>query len=314
MKFLRLFIVFGISIQFSTAWSQDNLFSIKSGNLNHFNPALMGTISDFSSVMNSRIQWPNSDLKNRTKSLLVNKNFENDFGLGFEIKNDEVFLFQNIDYKINGNYLFAKNDLTFKIGANVGIRTSKIHSENEDYQKFYNSLDSTQRSELSDELSFAPIFDLGFAGNYKKLLFGLSTMQVNQPSFDYSIIGDRQYKTRIVGLLGYKIQVNDVNLVGLGTIQYQGKSSVLDLQSNGQYKNFKLGVGYRQNFGEFGNLDWVFANAEYKINPLNLAFGYGYDRVLSNVSQFGTHEFYLRYVAQGYKEDNKLSRWINTLL
>lgn len=70
--------------------AQDHLYSIKSGNLNHYNPALVGTQSDVSAIFTQRGFRPYFDDQGHysNRSILANYNFKNKWGVGLSHTKD----------------------------------------------------------------------------------------------------------------------------------------------------------------------------------------------------------------------------------
>ena len=101
MKKCTLFFILVGLTAFSMA--QDPLFTQKTGNINHFNPALVGAQSDFGVQLNYRNQWPTLPLNPITSSLLTNYNLQNGLGFGLELKNDRVGPLTTSNVKANIN-------------------------------------------------------------------------------------------------------------------------------------------------------------------------------------------------------------------
>lgn len=122
-KCTLFFLLVGITA-FSMA--QDPHFLQKTGNINHFNPALIGAQSDFGVQANYNSQWPTLPLNPITSSLLTNYNLKNGLGFGLEVKSESVGSARSDALKANINHAFSKNGFELRSGLNIGVLQNSI--------------------------------------------------------------------------------------------------------------------------------------------------------------------------------------------
>jgi type IX secretion system PorP/SprF family membrane protein len=308
-KCALLLILVGLTA-FSMA--QDPLFTQKTGNINHFNPALVGAQSDFGVQLNYRNQWPTLPLNPITSSLLTNYNLKNGLGFGLEVKSESVGSTRSDALKANISHAFSKNSFEIKTGANIGILQNSI-----DVTKLnFRDPNDPILNEIKEHSPTKRVsIDIGVASYYKGFLLAMSALQVNEPNLDIPQNPAGSLIPRLVGNLAYLKEFDNIALAGMATFQHQNVSSVLETQVFGQYKFVKLGVGYHQRFGSFGNSD--FFSAVLGIQFDKFSVGYSYDEDVFNssrVSSTGTHQATAAWYIKGLNKERGMSRLMNVLL
>ncbi len=278
---MRLFQFLFISfLLLSVSQAQDNLYSLKTGNVNHFNPALVGVQSDLAVNLAYRDQSSMLSGQNSTASILTNYNLKNKLGFGLELSEERggEGLYQTTVIKGNINYSFIKKEVKTRVGLNFGYRESNINWQT---LKFEDQIDPSRgfsnstAEQITENPSQAILLDFGFVSEYKNIIFGLSAMQFNQPNV--SILthnGNTILPTRWVSTLGYTKKVKEVNFSGLLTSQFQSQSTLLTTQVTSQYKFARIGVGYRQVFGEYKNNGWLLASAGIQFDKFQISYAY----------------------------------------
>ena len=126
-KLLNLSLVI---VLWNSVLAQDPLFTQKTGNINHFNPALVGLQSDFGVQLNYRNQWPSFPNNPQTASLLTNYNFNNSIGVGLELKTDFYGMLKNDNLKANINYHKNFGNIETRYGLSAGVGQKKIDVSN----------------------------------------------------------------------------------------------------------------------------------------------------------------------------------------
>ncbi|MFT4995951.1 MAG: type IX secretion system PorP/SprF family membrane protein [Flavobacteriales bacterium] len=307
-KCTLFFILVGITA-FSMA--QDPLFTQKTGNINHFNPALVGAQSDFGVQANYNNQWPTLPLNPITSSLLTNYNLKNGLGFGLEVKSESVGSTRSDALKANINHAFSKNGFELRSGLNIGVLQNSI-----DVTKlnFRDPNDPILNEIKKHNPKRGVSLDIGAAAYYKGFLLGLAIQQLNEP--DISFFSNTSIQPmRFGGNLAYIKEFNQFNLAGLATYQQDGKYSIIETQVFGQYKFVKLGLGYHQRFGSFGDSD-IFS-AAFGIQFDKFSVGYSYDDDFSNISRAssaGTHQATAAWYIKRLNKERGMSRLMNVLL
>lgn len=292
--------------------AQDPNFTQKTGNINHFNPALVGTQSDFGVQLNYRNQWYPFEGGLTTVSFLTNYYLKSGLGFGLEVKSESVGSTRSDALKANINHSFSKNGFEIKTGANIGILQNSI-----DVTKLnFRDPNDPILNEIKEHNPKGGVsIDLGVASYYKGFLLALSALQVNEPILEMTINPTIPIKRRFVTTIGYHKKLKTFDLATLITYQQQGRSSVLETQVFGQYKFVKLGIGYHQRFGGFGNSD--FFSAALGIQFDKFSVGYSYDHTpfrFSRVSYGGVHQATAAWYIKGLNKQAGMSRLMNVIL
>ncbi len=308
-KYTFLLILVGLAT-FSMA--QDPLFTQKTGNINHFNPALVGAQSDFGVQLNYRNPWPTLPINLVTYSLLTNYNLKNGLGFGLEVKSDIVGSTRSDALKANINHAFSKNGFEIKTGANIGILQNSI-----DVTKLnFRGPNDPILNEINEHSPKRGVsIDIGAASYYKGFLLALSVMQITEPNMDILPNADGALPRRFVSSIAYLKEFDHIALTGMATFQHQHVSSLLETQIYSQYKFIKLGVGYHQRFGSFRNSD--FFSAALGIQFDKFSVGYSYDEDVFNssrVSYGGVHQATAAWYIKGLNKESGMSRLMNVLL
>jgi type IX secretion system PorP/SprF family membrane protein len=309
-------LLFILLFTFTSSQAQDPLFTQKTGNINHFNPALVGTQTDFGVQINYRNQWPSLPGKYITSSLLTNYNLKNKIGFGLELKTDRSgdLLFEN-NAKANINYQFKAKEVEIRVGTSLGL-----HERNIDPAKvrFEDQIDPSHGFVKATAEPYTPldpvsvfVADVGVASYYKGFSVGISAFQFNGPNISLSG-GEVPYPMRIVGIFGYHRSLGSVNIGGLVTYQKQKNFTAADYQVTGQHKFIKLGYGLRQNFGEYTNTLWHMASIGVQFDKLSV--GYNYEHYSLGRTSLSSHEATAAWYIKGLNKQTGLGKFINTIL
>lgn len=157
--------------------------------------------------------------------------------------------------------------------------------------------------------------DFGIAANYKNFVFGLSTMQINEPKQSFSGQTFARLQARLIGSLAYsKAITDDLRFGGQAYYQKQGKSEHLSVLANGQYKFAKmgLGIGYPLSSSAVGQKITAVMQAGVQFDKWSVA--YNYDVWKPNSTTFNSHEISAAWFIKGLKKDSKTSDVLNALL
>ena len=312
MKKCTLFFILVGLTAFSMA--QDPLFTQKTGNINHFNPALVGAQSDFGVQLNYRNQWPTLPLNPITSSLLTNYNLQNGLGFGLELKNDRVGPLTTSNVKANINYRHKFGAVETRYGLNLGYGEKHIDYEVlrfEDQISPGSGFTNPNAEPFENKSTKYATLDIGASAYYKGFLLGLAIQQLNEPA----LVPNYHLPMRFLGNLAYIKELNQFNLAGLATFQQDGNYSIIETQVFGQYKFVKLGMGYHQRFGSFHNLD--FFSVALGIQFDKFSVGYSYDDDFSNISRAssaGTHQATAAWYIKRLNKERGMSRLMNVLL
>lgn len=305
---------------FLNASSQDNLFSLKSGNVNHFNPALVGTQSDASVILQYRNQWQTLPGSFIYTSLLSSYNINEDLGVGLELSSDVLGdgMISTRLVKGNVNYNFDKKQIKTRIGLNLGYRQSNADLTGLRYEEQIDpdsGFTSPTVEPFVPETSQAFLIDFGIVSEYKNLVIGLSAMQFNQPNVSLlSTSQSSKLPTRLVAMVGYSKEVGEVNLFGLATFQTQNQFTSTTTQISGQYKFAKLGLGVRSSFGQFRIANWFIMSTGIQFDKFSISYNYDVYNQTDIRGNLGTHEISAAWYIKGLKQENSISTFINGIL
>lgn len=275
----------------------------------HYNPALVGTQSDFAVGLNYRNQWPGIEGNPITSSLVLNYNLKNGIGFGFSSMRDKIGFLIDDAIKSNINYTKTFKQVEFKIGVNVGLIQRHLDLSR---ARFRDPMDPVL-DHLDSKKNIA--LDVGTAGYYKGFMFGVAVHQFNKPNISL-FGGTSKLGERYVVNLGYHKELKHITLGGLGTFQHQYKTSTLDYQLLSQYRFVKLGLGYRQVFGQLSNSDWFMASVGLQFDKFSLNYTYEDDPFenRSSIVIQGTHEATIAWYIKGLRKENGLSKLMQTIL
>jgi type IX secretion system PorP/SprF family membrane protein len=291
--------------------AQDPIFTQKTGNINHFNPSLVGAQSDFGVQFNYKNQWPTLTGERTNGSVLVNYNFKKNIGVGLELNQTVNSHFREGNIKANVTYTKNIREIETRYGLNFGFFQNSIDL---DKLKFQDPNDPAIIQLKKDNTKNGVKIDAGASGYYKGFLVGVAIQQLNEPNV--SLLGeDSKRSSRFVGSLAYLKEFKSVSLVGIATYQNQGVFSVLETQAFSQYRFIKLGIGHRQTFGSFGNGDFFSANAGIQFNKFSV--GYSYDDTLFNNSRKsfgGTHQATAAWYIKGLNKEKGMNKLMNALM
>jgi type IX secretion system PorP/SprF family membrane protein len=292
--------------------AQDPNFTQKTGNINHFNPALVGTQSDFGVQLNYTNQRYRFEGGITTASFLTNYYLKSGLGFGLEVKSESVGSTRSDALKANINHSFSKNGFEIKTGANIGILKNSI-----DVTKL--NLRDPNDPILNEIEKHNPkrgvSIDIGAASYYKGFLLALSALQVTEPNLDIPPNPAGSLKRRFVTTIGYHKKLKTFDLAALVTHQQQGRYSVLETQIFGQYNFMKLGIGHRQVFGTYGNTDLFSSCLGLQFNKF--AVGYSFENFLSSntASTFGgIHQATAAWYIKGLSKEKGMSRLMNVIM
>jgi type IX secretion system PorP/SprF family membrane protein len=289
--------------------AQNPHFTQKTGNINHFNPALVGAQNDFGVQANYNNQWPTLQGNTITYSFLTNYNLKSGLGFGLEVKSESVGSTRSDALKANINHAFSKNGFELRSGVNIGVLQNSI-----DVTKlnFRDPNDPILNEIKKHNPTRGVSLDIGAAAYYKGFLLGLGVQQVNQPNLEMTT---KPIKRRFVVNLGYHKKLKTFDLATLITYQQQGTYSVLETQIYGQYKFAKLGIGHRQVFGTYGNTDLFSSSLGLQFNKFSV--GYSFENFLNSntASTFGgIHQATAAWYIKGLSKEKGMSRLMNVLM
>jgi type IX secretion system PorP/SprF family membrane protein len=310
MKSILCFFIL-LPLAFSSS-AQDVTFTQKTGNINHFNPALVGAQSDFGVQANYNNQWPPLQSNPITYSLLTNYNLKSGLGFGLEVKSESVGSTRSDALKANINHACSKNGFELRSGVNIGVLQNSI-----DVTKlnFRDPNDPILNEIKKHNPKRGVSLDIGAAAYYKGFLLGLGVQQVNQPNTSVIEIPGSELPSRFVANLGYHKKLKTFDLATLITYQQQGRYSVLETQIYGQYKFAKLGIGHRQVFGTYGNTDLFSSSLGLQFTKFSV--GYSFENFLNSntASTFGgIHQASAAWYIKGLSKEKGMSRLMNVLM
>jgi len=303
----------------SHLFAQDPLFTQKTGNINHFNPALVGAQSDFGVQANYNNQWPSLPGDYTNYSILTNYNLKNGIGFGLDLGREDAYYIRKHHLKVNTNYSKIFGQIETRYGLSLGLGQNTIDLNR---LRFEDQIDPgtgfinpTAEPFVSDPQNYF-MLDIGAAGYYKGFLLGLGVQQVNQPNTSVFASSTPKYSSRIVGNIGYIHRFDDFfQLAALSTFQHQGVFTTLENQVFCQYHFFKLGLGNRMNFGEYGDADFFSASLGAQFN--RFSFGYSHENTPFNDSRQslgGTHQATVAWYIKGLNREKGMSRLMNVLM
>ncbi len=297
--------------------AQDVNFTQKNGNINHFNPSLVGAQSNFGVQTNYRNQWPGLSSNPQTFSLLANYRFVGNAGVALELFSDRSSIIQHNHLTANLNYEHTVGEVELRYGVNLGVGQHRIDLSGLRYE---DQIDPSQgfvnptAEPFENNPSNYVLVDLGASVYYKGFMISASNMQVNQPQ--YNILGSTsRIAPRYVSSLGYLKELKEFSVAGLLTFQQINKTSLLETQVYGQYKFAKLGVGYHQVFGNFSNVDYLSVSAGLQFDKFSVGYSYD-DNVLrsSSIQSRGVHQATAAWYIKGLNQEKGMSKLLNTIL
>ena len=307
-KLLNLSLVI---VLWNSVLAQDPLFTQKTGNINHFNPALVGLQSNFGVQLNYRNQWPSFPNNPQTASLLTNYNFNNSIGVGLELKTDVIGILKKDNLKANVNYHKNFGYIETRYGLNIGIFQNSLDVSE---LRFRDSNDPVI-AELEQDNSIIGIkIDIGASAYYKGFMLSGAILQLNEPTV---LSSGSQLSKRIVGSLAYMKEFDAIALSGMATFQHQNVSSILETQVFGQYRFVKLGLGYHQVFGSFSTTDFYSATVGIQFDKFSVGYSYDddpFDTSTSNIVSRGTHQATAAWYIKGLSKEKGMSRLMNVLM
>ena len=109
-----------ILISCTGAFAQEPLSTLKTGNINHINPALVGAQSDFGVQARYSSQWNSVPGAPVAMSLRANYNFKSNIGIGLEVKKDNSYNSWYKTVKLNINRTSHIKNIELSYGGNIG--------------------------------------------------------------------------------------------------------------------------------------------------------------------------------------------------
>ena len=312
-------IILSLAILFAVigSFAQDHLLTQKTGNINHFNPALVGTQSDFGVQANTRDQWPSLPGSFMTSSLLANYNLKNGLGFGLDLMSNRAGegILKTDNIKANVNYAFDVNEVEVRSGLSLGYGQTSISW---DKLRFEDQIDPSSgfvnpagETFVGSSANYFTV-DLGAAAYYKGLMLATSAMQVNSPGVSYFGDGDGTIPLRFVGMIGYHKEMEIVQLAVTSSIMFQNQFTVADLHLHGQYKFIKLGMGVRQPFGEYQNNMW--ATASLGVQFEHFSVGYSHDAYSpDSKTTLSSNEVTAAWYIKGLNREKGFSQFMNVI-
>jgi type IX secretion system PorP/SprF family membrane protein len=227
------------------------------------------------------MQWTGFDGSPKTLSFSMHSPLKNKkVNLGLSVINDQLGITnQN---KISGVYayriFFKKSSLSFGVQGGINLIRNN-----------WNKIQTTTAGDqvFTGQYSQQNVAETGFGIYYKaeKFFAGISS-----PDLFAFGLGGKSYKPALI-TAGYLFSLSEnVNLKPSVLVKYiKNSPAELDLNMNGYYKNFGLGISYRTN-------DAMVFLIQYNIN-MQFSAGYSYDLTTSKLGTFvrGSHEIMLKY-------------------
>ncbi len=206
MKVLSTFVFIIFSVQFSCA--QHDFITQKTANLNHFNPALIGTQSNLAGYLSYKGQLISKPGARTRKSFLFTATLKNNLGMGFELMGHNLESSDFSSFKLNLNHNIHLKNVELRYGGSFGYNG-------------YNLLGKTQIILYGSRPINGFTTDLGAAAYFKGLFLSASAMQFTNPSYAIGSSAVINRGPRFVGSIGYQKELKKIQMAMLGTIHQQ---------------------------------------------------------------------------------------------
>jgi type IX secretion system PorP/SprF family membrane protein len=287
-------------VTFAQQTPQSNVYGFNRYSLNPAYAGESGCTEVFFSHLN---QWVRLEGAPTTSLLSVNSRIRKQLGIGGNVLVDQLGMLQQIAASGSVSYGFNfLNEHTIRFGLTAGYYQFRMNPDN---AIAFDNLDniinggSQSASSLNSEL--------GLLYQFKGLEASFASKQVIQTysNFGYENLEGYGLRRHLVGLLSYRIQLND-RFALKPSVLYKGINEVsqFDINADVSYKNIvHAGLGYRTGVGLIGRVG---------LNVRDLfMIGYAYEVPMQNIAKFsaGSHE-----VIIGLKLCRKKNRGVDSLL
>ena len=268
-----------------TILAQSNVdYSLYNYSMNLINPAFAGQKSYTELLINSKMQWSGIKDAPRTSTFSLNIPYENRLGLGLNVINDKVFVFNQTRVALDFSYKVA---LTQNHNLQLGLKAiGNIYSGDINSIKIEEQNDAFFAEAIN---RFSPNFSLGAAIVHKNYFTHLSINNLfvdhkyEKPNNDES---PNRFNISLGG--GYTFSLNENLKIIPSTLLRIEEGTPLSLDVNGTLEiKEKHHVGFS-----------FFWSNSIQINGLTsltkgIKLGYGYRLYTNELSseQKGTHEF-----------------------
>ena len=266
---------------FAQQTPQSNVYSYNKYSLNPAYAGASGCAEIFFSHLN---QWVKVDGAPITSLFSANTRIGKSLGIGGNVLIDKLGMLQQV--AASGSIAYGLNIAKVhhvRIGITGGYYQFRLNPTGAiafDAQDVIVNGGSQSSSSINSEV--------GFLYQFKGLELSFASKQVIQSfsNFGYAGLDGYGLRRHMVGLLGYKFQVNQKFSVK-PSVLYKGinNTNQFDINADVNYKNFiHGGIGYRTQVGLIGRVG---------VNIQNLFFiGYAYEVPLQNIAKYssGSHE------------------------
>ncbi len=296
-------IIVSLSSSLSLIAQQTPQSNVYAYNKYSLNPAYAGASGCAEISFSHLNQWVKVEGAPVTSLFSANTRIGKSLGIGGSLLVDKLGMLQQVAASGSLAYGFTiakKHNLRFGVtGGYYQFRINPIGAIVFDAQDVIVNGGSQSSSSINSEL--------GFLYQFAGLELSLSSKQVVQSfsNFGYTGLDGYGLRRHMVGLLGYKFQVNQ-KLSIKPSVLYKGinNTNQFDINVDASYKNFlMLGLGYRTQVGLIGRVG---------LNIQNLFFiGYAYEVPMQNIAKYssGSHEIII-----GLKLCKKKKPTIDSLL
>lgn len=266
---------------FAQQTPQSNVYSYNKYSLNPAYAGASGCAEIFFSHLN---QWVKVEGAPITSLFSANTRIGKSLGIGGNVLIDKLGMLQQV--AASGSIAYGLNIAKVhhvRIGITGGYYQFRLNPTGAiafDAQDVIVNGGSQSSSSINSEV--------GFLYQFKGLELSFASKQVIQSfsNFGYTGLDGYGLRRHMVGLLGYKFQVNQKFSVK-PSVLYKGinNTNQFDINADVNYKNFiHGGIGYRTQVGLIGRVG---------VNIQNLFFiGYAYEVPLQNIAKYssGSHE------------------------
>ena len=266
---------------FAQQTPQTNVYSYNKYSLNPAYAGASGCAEIFFSHLN---QWVKVEGAPITSLFSANTRIGKSLGIGGNVLIDKLGMLQQV--AASGSIAYGLNIAKVhhvRIGITGGYYQFRLNPTGAiafDAQDVIVNGGSQSSSSINSEV--------GFLYQFKGLELSFASKQVIQSfsNFGYTGLDGYGLRRHMVGLLGYKFQVNQKFSVK-PSVLYKGINTTnqFDINADVNYKNFiHGGIGYRTQVGLIGRVG---------VNIQNLFFiGYAYEVPLQNIAKYssGSHE------------------------
>ena len=267
-------------------------------NMEVFNPAAVGSRSDFSISFLTRHQWAGIEGAPSTQTFSVNGRTNNGIGLGTTVVYDKIGLAENTNVNIDASYTIVTSvNGRLALGLKGGVSffnnnlAQGITPDNDTYASTSGSYPNIGFGALYYNRNY-------FIGASIPYLLKISQFNIDEASNLPEIADNLNYF--VTGGMKFYL-TDDIQIKPSTIIKYNSNLPIsIDLNANVLYKNyFEAGLSYRYN-------DAISALIAFTINE-KIRIGYSYDQQISSVgTNLGSHEI---MILMDFDLDRK-GRWL----